>query len=313
MNRRLASLAPLALALACAAVPAAPRAPLPPTQPPLADRVLIVSVDGLGPAELRRVETPHLRALRARGASSLRALTTESVKTLPSHVSMLTGVTPQRHGVTWNDAFRRYPKSPTLFEAVERHRPELVTALVAGKPKFATLARPGSLDACFVPAVDGVSDEEVAKRAAAFIDQLRPNLLVVHLPTVDRTGHAKGWGSDEQLAAIARADLAVGTVLAALERAGLTEQTLVLLTADHGGLGRTHAASDGVSRTIPWSLAGPGVRAGVDLDAEPGEPIRTEDTFATACFVLGVPLDPEIDGRPVLRALRAAPGAELRE
>lgn len=310
MNRRLALLASLALTIACAKAPTSARAPLPPPQPPLTDRVLIISVDGLGPAELQRSPVPQIRGLMSRGASTLRALTTETVKTLPSHVSMLTGVTPEKHGITWNDAFRSYPKSPTLFATVERHRPELVTALVAGKAKFATFARPGTIDVAQVPAANGVSDESVAEGAATLLREQRPNVLVVHLPGVDQTGHAKGWGSAEQLAAVARADHAVGIVLEALGSAGLAEQTLIILTADHGGLGHTHTPSDGVSRTIPWIIAGPGVRAGVDLGAEPGDAIHTEDTFATACFALGIPLDATIDGRPVRRALSTPPDVQ---
>jgi len=39
----------------------------------------------------------------------------------------------------------------------------------------------------------------------------------------------------------------------------LEERTLLILTADHGGAGRTHAADDARSRTIPWIIVGPGV------------------------------------------------------
>src|SRR5205085_155690 len=67
---------------------------------------------------------------------------------LPSHVSMLTGVVPNKHGVFWNDDLPLtepvYPKFPTLFEVA--HAAGLSTALVSGKGKFKELAKPGSVD-----------------------------------------------------------------------------------------------------------------------------------------------------------------------
>jgi hypothetical protein len=96
----------------------------------------------MGRDVLRDCAAPTVRGLMARGASTLSALTTDTAKTLPSHTAMLTGCAPEKHGVHWNDAFRGHPKVPTLFEALKRSRPRLTTAMVAGKAKFATFARP---------------------------------------------------------------------------------------------------------------------------------------------------------------------------
>jgi hypothetical protein len=77
----------------------------------------------------------------------------------------------------------------------------------------------------------------------------------------------------------------------------------VLITADHGGAGLTHMADDPRARFIPWILSGPGVRRGVDLTAYAKTSVETEDTFATASYLLGLPLAPDLDGRPVLEVL----------
>ncbi|MGC4120972.1 MAG: alkaline phosphatase family protein [Myxococcales bacterium] len=260
--------------------------------------MLIISVDGLGPDVLRHSHAPNLRELMDRSAFTLSARTTDTVKTLPSHVSMLTGVTPKKHGVTWNDVFRGYPRFPTLMEAVKRSRPGLTTALVVGKAKLQTLARPGSLDWVFVPDREDLTDAQVASRAVEMIKQHQPDVLMVHLPNVDQVGHGRGWDSLEQRAAVARADRAVGEILGALRRGGQLSRTLVIVTADHGGVGMTHEPGDGRSLHIPWIASGPGIRRGDDL-ATRGVEVHTEDTFATAAWWLGLPLDPALDGHPV--------------
>ena len=270
------------------------------------ERVVIISVDGMGQVALQACPAPALRALMARGSSTLSALTTKTAKTLPSHVAMLTGVAPERHGVEWNDAFHGYPKVPTLFEVARKQRPALTTALVAGKAKFATFTRPGSLDWSYVPEKDEAADDAMlAEKAAALIREHRPNLLVLHLPNVDRAGHASGWASPEQCQALAGADQAVGKVLEALAGAGLAGQTAVIVTADHGGSGRTHRPDDGKSMLIPWAVAGPGIRAGFDLGTVAGLQVHVEDTFATACWLLGLSIEAGIDGKPVMQVREA--------
>lgn len=95
---------------------AAEPAPAPSTD----HRVLIISVDGLRPDLLLRSKTPVLQKLMDQGSYTCWAQTTAVSVTLPSHVSMLTGVKPQIHQIEWNHDIPLsspvYPKVPTLFE-----------------------------------------------------------------------------------------------------------------------------------------------------------------------------------------------------
>jgi arylsulfatase A-like enzyme len=299
----------VALALGAAAVSRSLCAAEKPERPiPAIERVVIISIDGLRPDRLLLANTPVLHAMIHEGAYTFWARTTAVSITLPSHTSMLTGVTPQKHGIEWNyDLPLRvpvYPRVPTIFELA--HKCGYTTAMVAGKSKFSALAKPGTLDEVFVPEQDCDTDAQVADEAVKVILGAKPELLFVHFPVVDQMGHAHGWGSPEQLAAIGRADTAVGRVIAALEQAGVKEHTLVIVTADHGGAGRGHGADDPRSRHIPWIATGPGIKPG-DLTQFAELEVRTEDTAATACYVLGLGQFPYFDGKPVLLAFENAP------
>jgi predicted AlkP superfamily pyrophosphatase or phosphodiesterase len=265
--------------------------------------VLLVSVDGLRPDLIKGADTPVLHRLMARGSFSLLALTTAVAVTLPSHVSMLTGVPPEVHGVTWNGdppPGKLYPLRPTLFGIA--HAAGYRTAMAAGKSKFVALQMPGTLDRSFVPEASAIGDNAVADTAVSWIRDGAPQLLFVHLPGVDVAGHTFGWGSPPQLAAIAKADRNIGRILDALRSAGVLDSTVVLITADHGGSGRTHGADVPKSLQIPWIIAGPGIRHRLDLDAE-GVVVHTEDSFATLALVLGLSRPQEIAGRAVDAAL----------
>jgi bisphosphoglycerate-independent phosphoglycerate mutase (AlkP superfamily) len=178
--------------------------------------------------------------------------------------------------------------------------------MAAGKSKFRTLEKPGSLTRSFVPDSLVISDAVVADTALAWIRSLAPQVLFVHLPEVDSVGHASGWGSPEQLRAIAGADRCIGRFLDALKARGVLDSTFVLITSDHGGAGKSHGPDDPRSRTIPWIAAGPGVRRNCDLTTQEDLSIQTEDTFATLCYVLGIKPPRAIEGH-VVTSVFAAP------
>lgn len=287
----------LLVALACgfpARARATPRRPV-----PAMSHVLILSVDGLRPDLVLRANTPTLQSLLTHGSFTMWARTTDVAVTLPSHTSMLTGVPPEKHRVDWNDDRPgRYPAWPTLFELA--HQAGYTTAMATGKSKFHTFQQPGALDWSYVPAASVVTDAAVADTAVAYIALHRPDVLFVHLPGVDSAGHRHGWGSTEQLEAIGLADASIGRVLDALLGQGLLDSTLVIVSSDHGGAGKSHGADDPRSRFIPWIAAGPGVCANVDLTIHADLAVRTEDTFATAAYVLGITAPKPVDGKPVM-------------
>ncbi|HYE19537.1 MAG TPA: alkaline phosphatase family protein, partial [Tepidisphaeraceae bacterium] len=225
--------------------PATTRVAYRPTTRPIeaVDRVLVISIDGLRPDLLTRADVPNLRALMRGGAFTMWARTTAVSRTLPSHISMLTGVPPHRHEIEWNRDLplkhALYPKGRTLFDIAKQYG--YTTALAAGKTKFDTFERPGAVDwSWIVPATTkpaaanpakaedeglekdewpedkakvgkaSVTDAEVAGRAVRIIREHRPQVMLVHLPHVDFVGHTIGWGSPEQVRAVGLADTAVG-------------------------------------------------------------------------------------------------------
>ncbi len=303
----------LGILLAAMAGASAAQTPVPaakPTRPiPAIEHVLIIAVDGLRPDRLLLAEAPVLRRLMAQGSYTMWARTTPLANTLPSHVSMLTGATPRRHKILWNDPlpFKEpvYPAVPTLF--ARAHEAGYSTALVTGKSKFTPLNQPGSLDYVRIPAETDKSDVAVTTDAVRIIHQLRPEVMGVFLPEVDEVGHDFGWGSAEQLAAIGRVDQAIGRIFTALDETGLRASTLIIISSDHGGAGKTHVMEDERSRTIPWIISGPGVKHGYDLTQVADLLVRTEDTCATVCYVLGLSLPANLEGRSIAAAFSSAP------
>lgn len=261
-----------------------------------AEHVFIVSFDGGKPAVMQKSQMPMLQRALKEGAGTWAARTVFPSITLVSHTSMLTGVQPAKHKVTWNDWVpeKGLVSVPTVFAIAKKAKKG--TALFAGKEKFAHLYQPKSLDAFSVP---DYRARIVAEMAGGYIQLKKPNLCFVHFADSDGAGHSKGWGSPEQIAAFAEEDQALGILLEGIRKAGIGDKSAIILTADHGGHDKTHGLSTDEDMLIPWIAVGAGIGKGVTLTA----PVSTCDTAATALELLGIPIPPEWDGKPVGEAL----------
>jgi predicted AlkP superfamily pyrophosphatase or phosphodiesterase len=272
-------------------------------EPPAAvtRHVIIVSIDGLRPDAIPRW-APVLHAVMCGSAWAETAETIMPSRTLPSHTSMVTGLLPERHGITWNidETGLRGPVAvPTIFDLATAHG--LRSAAFSSKAKLRHLQRPGALEhaqaprgAQILPATETVED------AVRYMLLARPNLVFVHITEPDVAGHSFGWMGRLYALAVRRADTATGRLLAAAEQAYGAGSFTMIITADHGGRGRDHGTSHPDDMLIPWIVTGAGVRPG----PIPGR-VRTTDTAATALWLLGITPPSDWDGAPVLTAFSA--------
>ncbi|MFJ9558505.1 alkaline phosphatase family protein [Streptomyces fuscichromogenes] len=274
-------------------------------------KVLVVGMDGLRHDRLTRpgAHAPVLHGLLAAGAHGTSLLpygerdgqaeggpSTSMAYTDsgPGWSSVLTGVWPDRHGVTGND-FRGadYTRYPDFLTRAVAARPGLRTAAAVSWPE---LVHRGVLG----PAVghrvrhDGESDgyldadARVARTALGWLTDDDPDLLFVYFGGTDEAGHATGPLSAAYDAALLAQDAHLGRLLAALDARGPGERWTVLVTTDHGHLDTGgHGGDTDAERQVFVILAEPGTPPGTRLDAP-----RLVDIAPTVLDRLGIAVDP---------------------
>ena len=216
---------------------------------------------------------PTLRALAARGAYACAMEPVFPSVTYPDHTSIVTGVRPTAHGVPFNTVFDPTATSASWYEEASalKATPLWEWARAAGL-KTASVswpvtagasidlllaernyyARRDALDALTASATPGLFDltrvapDEtmfrdivrwdtfLAATAAALIREARPNLLLLHLVQADYFQHRGGRDGADVKPAVARLDVHIAELLGALDTAGLSERTVVIVTGDHG-------------------------------------------------------------------------------
>jgi predicted AlkP superfamily pyrophosphatase or phosphodiesterase len=285
---------------------------------PRAEHVFIISIDGGKPDVIKRSKMPVLKELVEQGACMWTAQTIHPSVTLPAHTSMLTGVRADKHQITWNDweTNKGVVRVPTIFTAAKRAG--FSTAMFVGKEKFRHLLQPGTVDEFwFDPAASRVVAKSasggtdlkeegdvfartVAANAAEYIVKHKPALCFIHFTDPDAVGHESGWGSPEQIEAFADVDAALGVVLQAIRKANIAKQSVIIISADHGGHGRGHSQGTPEDMQIPWIAWGRGVKKHFEITS----PVNTCGTAATTLWLLGVKPLMALDGAVVRSAFK---------
>jgi predicted AlkP superfamily pyrophosphatase or phosphodiesterase len=274
---------------------------------------VVIGCDGMSPSGIRKASTPVMHRLMQEGAFSLSARAVIPTVSSPNWASIIMGAGPEQHGVTSNEwetnrfeiaPIERGPGGifPTIFGVMREQRPDSIIGVFHDWDGFARLLEP------YAPNVieHGTGPTNTMERAINFIRAKRPTFTFVHLDNVDHAGHEHGWGSAEYLSAVEVADKLIGRVLDALRDAGMMEHAVVLVTADHGGIGKKHGGMTMDEIEIPWILWGAGVAHGRELATH----INTYDTAATIAYVFGLKAPECWIAKPVKEAFVAT--AETR-
>lgn len=212
---------------------------------PSANRVVVVLVDGLGARLLKRFASyaPTLRqAGQHPGSRSLD--TVFPTTTAAALTSLATGVPPSQHGMVGYDVLdpsgprvvnqlggwpgdldpAGWQVVPTVFERLQERR----TVVTVSRPKFrdSSLTRAGLRGGTFMEAT---SPPARVGAALAALRQHKDALVYLYWDDLDKAGHAHGVESEQWLHELEELDSSMRRLIA-----GVSPNTLVLLTADHG-------------------------------------------------------------------------------
>lgn len=245
--------------------------------------VLLISFDGLAKTVLER-HMPSTIADLVRDGSVAAFANDLSDSTLESHGVTISSQPAEESGFSAH-TYRPWSRfrGPTIFTVCAREG--LRCALLVGKAKLAALVarEPGCERFEYLrdPGRGG-SGRQVLDATLAYIRERDPDFVMVHLPDVDVVGHRSGWGSDPQLEALTALDVALRDFLVAASMA-TSRHLAILISADHGGYGRSHREGRPEVSQVPWILWGDGIPHGL-IAAE----VSQLDTAPTVAALLGV-------------------------
>ncbi len=267
--------------------------------------VILIGSDGFGAYAFEKAKIPNLRAMMKEGSWSLEARTVLPSSSAANWASMVMGAGPELHGyTTWGSkkpdmpprVVDGYGMFPSIYSLLRKEKPDSEIGVIYEWDGIGYLFPKAAVNKD--QNIDG--DMALTNATTMYIKEKKPNFLFVHLHDVDSVGHKVGHGTPEYYEAIERTDSHIGSILRSIEDAGIAESTVVLFTADHGGINKGHGLISMEEMQIPWIIKGPGIKK----DHELSQSIMTFDTAATIAELLKLKAPQVWIGRPVNDAMK---------
>ncbi len=267
--------------------------------------VVVIGFDGLSPDGIENAQTPNFDKIISEGASSMQARSVLPSSSSTNWASMIMAAGPEQHGITSNNweknnfVMPTVVKSedflfPTIFNDINKQIPNAEIGAIYDWGGFGRLFEKDAVDFDVNPK----GEDETAKTAIQYISEKQPTFTFVHFDHVDHAGHEYGHGTAEYYKSVEKADALLGQVMEAIKSSPMADDTVVVISSDHGGLGNGHGGETLQEMEIPFIVWGKSVKKGVTLEY----PVYQYDNAATVAFALGVKLPMACIGRPVKNA-----------
>ncbi len=281
----------------------------PARQQPLANKVIIVTFDGAR-ADVFWSMDHWITQHRDEGAWAKKFVATYPTVTYPNHISIVTGTWPQIHGCELGPGYfkeRRHlilrnfmePTAEDIFEIADDYG--IITATFFAPRTLSSFigdsntTRLGGGEA--LPNID---------QALEFIteheEEIEENglLMFIHLVDSDEAIHEFSTDSREYRSAITMEGNLIGRLISNIMAKGWANDTVIIVTADHGGIGYGHfnRFPTLVDEVPFWVWGGP---------IQPGAVIsggRLIDIAPTVAFILGIRKPKECVGVVLYRIFR---------
>jgi predicted AlkP superfamily pyrophosphatase or phosphodiesterase len=263
-----------------------------------AEHVFVIAFDGWGSFSMDSVSMPNTRAVMADGCYTLAKRTVLPSDSAPNWCSMFCGAPVEFTGWSNNgsgpDVAPVYVNErgcfPSIFTLLHEQLPESNTACIYEWGGIRPLIDPEIVDFCVKE-----KPENIASLACEHIKNVKPEFMVVIYDDPDHVGHSSGYYSPEYYAKMEDLDACLGQIVAAIKEAGIYDDSIIIVTADHGGNGRSHGGRSLLEMGTPFIVAGKNIAKKGDL----GMPMMQYDLAHTVAEMFALEVHPQWRGQSV--------------
>lgn len=271
----------------------------------LAKHVVFIGLDGWAANTFDKSDMPFVKKLAEEGAYSLEKRAVLESSSAINWASLFMGAGPEVHGyLTWGSKVpdMKQPSGtivknnifPTIFQIARTQHPKSNIAVFAEWDGIKHLVDTMSLDKFELH-----SYKDLAEVSAKYMKENKPELMAIVFDRPDHPGHDNGWGSPEYLDMMHQLDGYIARIFKGLEEAGMINDTMVVITGDHGGIKKSHGGKSMSEVESPIILWGKGVKKGTHIT----DMVIGYDVTPTMARALGLKVPDCWRGREIKQAL----------
>lgn len=267
--------------------------------------VILIGFDGLSAHRIRTdANMPTFRKLMSEGAYTL-----ENRSVLPSSsavnwASMFMGAGPELHGYTeWNSQTPDLPSRkltennifPDIYYLLRKkyETAELGFFYEWGGMKY--LVDTLSINHVESVSLSGSDTHSAVFPVVEYIKEKKPMFCSIIFAEPDDTGHGIGWETAEYGKMLTHVDKGLAEIIKALEEAGIMDETVIVLSADHGGIGTRHGGKTMKEMQTAIVFSGKGIKKGYYIP----ESTMVYDIASTIGYMFDIEQPQVWIGRPI--------------
>jgi predicted AlkP superfamily pyrophosphatase or phosphodiesterase len=260
------------------------------------NHVFIIGIDGAGNA-VKDAYTPHIDALLINGAYTYEAQAAFPPISSECWGALFHGVPPEKHQLNNDNVIKQhYPEDssfPSFMKLARKKWPDCHLASFSSWEPINS----GIIEQSSSCRVASMKDDELAKGAAAYIrDNKDIKIMFIQFDDIDAAGHKYGFWSKEYFEKITETDAHVGLVIEAIKDAGLFNDSLIIICADHGGGAvdvKDHGSNHPLDMNIFWGCFSSNFKQGHFITDE----ITIMDTAAVVANAIGLDIHENWDAK----------------
>lgn len=277
-----------------------------------AKHVVFIGADGWGAYSVpKATEIPNIKFLMEHGAYTLHKRSVFPTASAINWASMWNGCPTEIHSITeWNTRKPTTPLPegvanergmiPTVFSLLREQCPQAVTAFVGWWDVIPDLIDTACINYKYMVKGNEATISGAMNKTCEMIKKYKPAIMFVSLNEPDEVGHQIGHDTPAYYDSLRVIDKNVGKVIQATKEAGIYDETIFILTTDHGGVGKGHGGRSLLEYEGPYIICGKGVKNTGAFK----ESMMQYDIAATTAYIFDLKTPQVWTGRPMKQVFR---------
>lgn len=256
--------------------------------------VFLIAFDGMSANSIKNgVDMPIYREFMKTGSYTLKNRSILPSSSACNWASMFMGAGPELHGFnTWGSKVPDFPSRvltehglfPDVFYLLKKKYPECETGHIYEWEGMRYLVDTLSVGYLKQTNLSSNNTNDAVKAAIDYIKSKKPLFCSIIFAEPDGTGHEIGWETKEYYKKLHHLDSALGKIKQAVVDAGIFEESVFILAADHGGKETGHGGPTMDEMETPLVICGKGIKKNYEIT----ESTMVFDIAATICHMLGL-------------------------
>lgn len=238
-------------------------------QPWKAEHVIFIGLDGWGSYSVNKADMPHTKQLMSEGSYTLQKRTVLPSSSAVNWASMFMGAGPELHGyTTWGSQTPDMPSRelnqndtfPNMFQLIREIAPEAELGMMSEWEGIKFISDTIALTQ-YTKASTENGNLHLRDLGLAYIKENKPTFTGIIFDSPDDVGHGAGHDTPEYYEKLAELDGYIGEFIQAAKDAGIYDNTIFIVTSDHGGIDKDHGGKTMMEMETPFIIAGKGIKA----------------------------------------------------